>query len=224
MRPTRMSLVVATALIASVALAQEPANSTLPTDALTKQWWQLTLSIPNSVRIALRGTTAACGLGQRGVWFLTSEPSNGGPVTQECTIPSGRNLFLPLVTVVCTPFPGETLEENIQLCREALDPYDQLALTIDGKNRNDLIERRAQSRGFPAWFPEGNIFDTPGQFDVPAGVYIMVAEGQFALIEGLQVGQHVIHARAASSTDANAPTFDVMFKIRIVAATSVTPR
>ncbi len=225
MRLTRVALVATTTLIASAALAHEPPKNRLPTDALTKQWWQLTLSIPSSVRSELRGTRAGCGLGQRGaVWFLASEPSDGGPITQDCTIPLGRKLFLPLVTAVCTPFPGETLEQNIQICREAVDPFDKLALSIDGKNRNDLIERRAQSRGFSAWFPEDNIFDTPGQFDVPEGVYINVAEGQFALIEGLRVGKHVIHARASSSTDANVPKFDVIFNIRIVAPTSVTPR
>ena len=125
MRPTRMALVVTTALIASAALAHEPAKNTLPTDALTKQWWQLTLSIPNSVRSELQGTRAACGLGQRGVWFLSSEPSEDGPVTQECTIPRGRKLFLPLVTAVCTPFPGETLEQNIQILPGSRRPVRQ---------------------------------------------------------------------------------------------------
>ena len=224
MHSAKITLVLTTALIASTALAQEPATNALPTDDLVKQWWQLTLSIPNSVRDDFRGREAACGLGQRGVWLLTSEISAGAPITQNCMIPQGRKLFVPLVTAVCTPFPGETLEENIQICREAIDPYDQLVLTVDGKNRNDLIERRAQSRGFPAWFPENNIFDTPGQLDVPAGVYIMVAEGHFALVEGLSVGAHVIRVTASSSTDTSVPKFDVIFRIRMAPATSVTPR
>ncbi|HEY7640222.1 MAG TPA: hypothetical protein VH814_10895 [Steroidobacteraceae bacterium] len=223
MHSAKIAAILTTALLASSALAQQSDNS-LPTDELVKQWWQLTLSIPNSVRADFRGWEAGCGLGQRGVWFLTSEVSAGRPITQNCLIPQGRKLFVPVVTAVCTPFPGETLEENIQICREAVDPYDKLVLTIDGKNRNDLIERRAQSRGFPAWFPENNIFDTPGQFDVPAGIYIMVAEGQFALVEGLAVGAHVIRATASSSTDASVPKFDVIFRIRMAPATSVTPR
>ena len=225
MRQAKIAAVVTTCLLASSALAHGPSRHALPTDVLVKHWWQLTLSIPNAVRSELGTTDAACGLGQRGnVWFLSSDPSGDAPITRDCTIPRGRKLFVPLVTAVCTPFPGETLEENIQICREAIDPYDQLTLTIDGRKRNDLIERRAQSRGFAAWFPEDNIFDTPGQLDVPAGVYIAVAEGQFALIEGLRVGEHVIHARAISTTDPNVPKFDVIFRIRIVAPTSVTPR
>jgi hypothetical protein len=223
MRAVRMALALIPALIAFTALAHEPAKNTLPIDPLVKQWWQRYLSIPNAVYFELGETPEACGLGQRGkVWFLSSRSGGDEPVTRHCTIPRGRKLFVPIATVVCTPFPGETLEQNIQICREVIDLYDKLTLTIDGENRNNLIERRAQSRGFPAWFPEDNLFDVPE--DVPAGVYIMVAEGQFALIEGLPEGEHVIHTRASSTTDASAPPFDVTFKIRIMAPTGVVFR
>jgi hypothetical protein len=210
------------ALIASTALAEDGARKN---DPLVKQWWERFLSIPNVVSAELKETPAACGLGQRGdIWFLSVAAGPGDPITREGTIPRGRKVFVALVTAVCPPFPGETLEENIQICREAIDPFDKLTLRIDGQNRDDLIERRAHSRGFSAWFPEDNVFDTPGELDVPEGVYITVADGQFALIEGLAVGEHVIRARATSTIDANAPKFDVTFKIRISAPSVVTPR
>lgn len=73
----------------------------------------------------------------------------------------GKKLFLPIITAVCVPFPGETLRGNVRLCRELIDPFDnKVSLTIDGQKRNDLIEGRAQSRSF-AWFPEDNLLDAP---------------------------------------------------------------
>ncbi|MET0984453.1 MAG: hypothetical protein ABW034_03500 [Steroidobacteraceae bacterium] len=224
MRPVKVVVALTTALMAATALADELPTNTLPADPLVRQWWQRFLAIPNSVATDLGETPEACGLGQFGnTWFLSVTGTGEEPITRECTIPQGRKLFVPLITFGCTPFPGETLPQNVQFCREGVDAYDKLTLTIDGKNRSELIERRAQSRSFSAWFPEDNIFDTPGQFDVPAGVYVMVAEGQFALVEGLRAGEHVIHF-LASTTDASFPAYDVTFNFRIVAATSITPR
>ena len=202
----------------------EQAALTLPVDSLGKQWWQLYASGPNSIRSRLGESPAGCALGQRGsTWLLSTAGSGIEPVTRRCTVPKGAKLFLPILTAVCTPFPGETLAQNIQICRELIDPFNKLTLTVDGKNRRNLVERRAQSQGFPIWFPEENIFDSPGE-DVPAGIYIAVTEGQYALIDGLTLGHHTIHARAASTTDPSAPSFDYTFEVDVVVAKSVVPR
>ena len=224
-RPGRGALLgMALVLMSLGAHAEDDSQSTLPVDALGKQWWQIYGSMPNSIRANLGESPAACGLGQRGsMWFLSTAASGVEPVTRRCTVPKGVKLFLPLVTAVCTPFPGETLAENIQLCRELIDPFNQLTLTIDGKNRRNLVERRAQSQGFPLWFPEDNLFDSPGE-DVPAGVYVAVTEGQYALIEGLPLGRHTIHARAVSTTDPNVPSFDYVYELNVVAAKTIVPR
>lgn len=210
-------------LTSHTASAEELSVKWLPTDPLSRQWWELYLSVPNSIREHLGDGPAACALGQRGsVWFLSTAGTPNETLTRRCTVPKGKKLFLPIITAVCVPFPGETLPENVQLCRELIDPFDKLSLTIDGRKRNDLIERRAQSRSFAAWFPEDNFFDTP-EDDVPAGVYVTVAEGQYALIDALPVGHHTIRARAAS-TDPNVPYFDAIYQIDVVAAKSIVPR
>jgi hypothetical protein len=222
MRPTYLAVAHTAALfVCTATFAGEPAEDTLPRDVVVKEWWQRFLSIPTDVAADVGETTAACGLAQFGnTWFLSVNATTGA-VTRECIIPKGRKLVVPLVSAGCTPFPGETLEQNIQFCREAIDPYDQLSLTVNGRQRNGLIERRAHSRGFSAWFPEDNSFDLPEE-DIPEGVYIMVAEGQFAVLEGLPVGEHVIRAQARSTTDTALPEFDVTYRVKIVTATSVT--
>jgi hypothetical protein len=219
-------LLIAAALgvVSSGAYADNSFGKWLPADSLVKEWWQLFLSVPTPVREQLAESPEACGLGQHGhIWFLATAGAPDQTTTRRCTVPHGSTLFVPVVTAVCSPFPGETLEDNVQLCRELVDPFNKLSLTIDGKNRSYLIERRAQSRGFPAWNPEENFWDTPEE-DVPAGIYVTVAEGQYALIEGLSPGKHTIRARASSSKDSAVPKFDAIFEVTVATAKTIVPR
>jgi hypothetical protein len=205
------------------AQAQNVATSSLPVDPLGKQWWQLYNSIPLSVRARLGETPAACALGQRGnLWFLNTATDGSTPVTRRCTIPTHTRIFLPIITAFCVPFPGETIGDNIQLCRELIDPFDKLTLTIDGKNRPGLIERRAQSQAFPMWLPEDNIFDIPGE-NTPAGIYTTVTEGQYALIQSLPAGRHTIHARAVATKNPEIPAFEYTWILNVVKPTGVVP-
>lgn len=195
-----------------------------PSDSLVARWWQYYLSIPTPIRNALGESVEACGLGQSGdTWLLTQVGVPDVPTTSHCVIPKGTTLFIPVITSVCIPYPGETLRDNVQICREAIDVMDRLNVTIDGRQRNGLIERRAQSKAFPVWMPEENFFDVPDS-DVPAGVYSAVAEGYYITLGPLSVGHHTIRATAASSSDPTAPAFDATYEIDIVAPTSITPR
>jgi len=226
-RSNRVALLGAVLAVASVSSGAHDDGSSdkwLPADSLVKEWWQLYVSIPNSVRELLNERRAACGLGQRGdIWFLATAGTPDVTTTRRCTVPDGAKLLVPIVTAVCSPFPGETLEDNIQICRELIDPFNKLSLTIDGKSRNYLIERRAHSRGFAAWYPEDNIWDTPAE-DIPGGIYITVAEGQYALVGGLSPGNHTIRARAASTTDSTVPKFDAIFEVTVTPAKTIVPK
>jgi hypothetical protein len=83
---------------------------------------------------------------------------------------------------------------NVQLCKESTDQVDVRELEVDGKGRNGLIRRRTQPNGFALTLPEDNIFDFPG-FDTPAGVYVGVADGYWALLRPLAAGDHTIHIK-----------------------------
>ena len=223
----RVMLAGAALALMSLAAHAQSATSTLPVDALGKQWWQLYAGIPNSVKTKLGETAAGCALGQRGeLWLLNTAGDGSTPVTRRCTIPTHTRLFFPIITAVCVPYPGETVADNIQLCRELIDPFDKLTLTVDGNNRHGRIERRAQSQAFPIWFPEDNLFDIPGVpgENVPAGVYKAVTEGQYAQIAALPVGRHIIHATAVATKNPEIPAFDYTWIIDVVAPTGIVPR
>lgn len=220
-RPVLASL--ALTAISLGAQAQNVAASTLPVDPLGKQWWQLYNSIPLSLRDRLGETPTACALGQNGnVWLLNTAGDGSTPVTRRCTVPRNTQIFLPIITAFCVPFPGETIADNIQLCTDLIEPFNKLTLTIDGKNRHDLIERRAQSQAFPMWLPEDNIFDIPGE-NTPAGIYTAVTEGYYALIQSLPVGRHTIHAKAVATKNPEIPAFEYTYIINVVKPTGVVP-
>ena len=203
--------------------AQNVATSSLPVDPLGKEWWQLYAGIPDAIKARLAETPAACALGQHGnLWLLNTAGDGSTPVTRRCKVPTNTQLFLPIITAFCVPFPGETIPDNIQLCRELIDPFNRLTLTIDGKNRYDLIERRAQSQAFPLWLPEDNLFDVPGE-NTPAGIYTAVTEGQYARIKSLPAGRHVIHAKAVATKNPEIPAFEYTWILDVVKPTGIVP-
>jgi hypothetical protein len=190
------------------ASAGSPANDP---NLLGARWWQLAMSIPAPVNPLFDDTGALCMVGQQGsTWFLNTLAGTalGEPAHTKCTIPEGLPILLPLYAVICNPFPGETIQDNVVLCREIADSVDTLRLKIDGKLRNDLIKRRARSIPFPITVPADNIFG------YPAGIFDSVHDGYFALIPPLPRGTHIVRAQARSSVDGIA--FDVRYRLNIV--------
>ena len=111
----RVTLLTVALSVSSGLYANNWPEKWLPIDPLVKEWWQLYLSIPNSVREQLAEDPEACGLGQHGrVWFLATAGTPDQTTTRRCTVPHDALLFVPVVTAVCSPFPGETLEDNVQ--------------------------------------------------------------------------------------------------------------
>jgi hypothetical protein len=180
-------------------------------NSLGARWWQLAMSIPAPVNPLFDDTGKFCMLGQQGsTWFLNTLAGTalGEPAHTTCTIPEGLPIFVPLYAVICNPFPGETLKDNVALCREIADTVDILRLRIDGQVRNDLIKRRSRSTAFPITVPVDNIFG------YPPGIFDSVHDGYFALIPPLTPGTHIVRAQAKSSVDGIA--FDVRYRLNIV--------
>ncbi|MDH3375318.1 MAG: hypothetical protein OER22_15110 [Gammaproteobacteria bacterium] len=169
--------------VPSVAIADEG-------DSLGALWWQHAQSIPAAQNPIADETGAYCGIGQRGdTWFLHgSFGAMGAPylITRDCSAPAGRRFFLPIVNWICLPFPGETIKENVQACRDANDLTDTAELTIDGVPASGLIKRRAQRNPFDVTFPENNVYG------VPPGSYVAVHDGYWALLPNLSPGDHTI--------------------------------
>ncbi len=186
--------------------------------SLGARWWQLIMSIPTSVNPFFDSTGELCTIGQQGpTWFLYSSSVGpiGDPVELECTIPEGRPTLVALYVVLCNPFPGETLAENVVLCREAADAADILRVRIDGVVRNDLIKRRARSSPFAITVSDENVFG------FPAGIYESVHDGHFALIPPLPRGTHVVRVQGGSTVDGF--EFDTRYRLHIVKPAKQVP-
>jgi hypothetical protein len=220
----RFALIGAVIALSSLtAQASDTSKEAVPTDSSSVRWWQLFGSIPNDIRARMGEDPAACGIGQHGnTWYIATSQSGNGLVTRRCTVPKGTSLFIPLITALCIPYPGETLPENVQLCHDLIEPFDVLTFKVDGKNSKGLIERRVHSRAFPIWFPEKNYFDLPGE-DVPAGVYTAVADGYYALLE-LEPGRHTIYAKAMSTLSPEIPVFEYTYEINVLTAKGIVPK
>jgi hypothetical protein len=188
------------------------------TNLLGAQLLQHGLSFPEPQNPFNDLTGADCGPGQRGnIWFLYITNGNpiGEPVERECTIPVGKTIFMPIMSWICIPFPEESVAFNIQYCKEANDLTDIRRLKIDGKARNDLIERRASSRAFALVLPDNNVFG------LPAAVAVAVHDGYFATLPPLALGNHTIRVQGA--TTELGFTTDVRYHLHIVKALKLPP-
>jgi hypothetical protein len=204
----RALAVLACVLFAPLAAAEDkPLAASSDPDQLGKQWWQLILSIPGPQNPFLDETGANCGIGQRGsVWYLYS--SSLGPLVElECTIPAGKPIFLALVTVICVPSPGETIKQNIEICREITDQTNLLTLRIDGESHSELIERRASTSAFALPVPDDNVFG------FPTGVFAAVHDGYYAKLPPLEPGRHTVRVRGGAS---DGYLTDTRYVLRIV--------
>ncbi|HEU4692721.1 MAG TPA: hypothetical protein VFS23_30370 [Vicinamibacterales bacterium] len=181
------------------------------TDLIGARWWQHQASIPMPVSPFFDDTGVNCGIGQNGsYWFLSTTAGNplGEPVRRSCTIPVGKKIFVPLVAVFCIPFPGETVPENIGICKDANDLTDVLRLRIDGVARHDLIERRASARAFALSISDDNAFG------YPSGIYATVHDGYFAILPPLEPGTHTV--RVQSSVEEFGVSWDLLYRLHIV--------
>lgn len=176
-------------------------------------WWQHVASIPAAQNPLFDLTGASCTVGQRDdVWFLhgLTYPGNalGEPIVRNCTIPTGKQIFLPFINWICVPYPGETIPQNVGFCKDANDLTDLNSLAIDGQTRNDLIKRIVQKKAFDLTVPDGNAFGWP------SGVFTAVHDGYFARLPKLGAGHHTIHIQGGVS--AFDFYIDVIYEIDVV--------
>ena len=216
-------LFAAVTLLAFGTLATADDEKPQEGDRLVERWWQHAASFSNALSPIADKSGASCQLGQNGkIWFLHGTSGNAGPVVRTCTIPTGKKLFFPIVNNVCIPFPGETIEQNVQACKDFIDQVDVRELEVDGKERNRLIRRRTQPSGFALTLPEDNIFDFPDlKFDTPAGVYVGVADGFWALLKPLAAGDHTIHIKGGIT---GGFAVDVTYNLKVVEPGPIVPR
>jgi hypothetical protein len=193
-------------------------------------WWQWALTTPAN-RHPLTDS-ADCSAGQSGkVFFLggtfTAVPGSGpneiiGTADRDCTIPTGKAIFFPILNGECSTIEGNgTTEAELRSCAEFLaDHVEDMVVTIDGVALQNLESYRVQSPLFEFGpLPDPNIFGlTPGATS-PA-----VADGFYILLAPLSAGQHTIHFSGKAVFTAAQDGFDLTFILDVTYDLTVLPR
>jgi len=179
------------------------------------KWWQWAMSIPKDENPMFGGP---CELHQSGkVFFLAG--THGGSDLRSCTIPAGKAIFFPIVNLVMRSCPelatdaasceNTTSESVLHECASWYMENSErtLLLEIDGVAIDDLDDYRAHSKTFFDASPEnkddrvaplcsGSIEENP--CGVPVGSpRISAADGYWAMLRPLPVGQHQIRFAAS---------------------------
>ena len=172
-------------------------------------------------------TGALCGRGQSGkVWFLAGVfNASGTAVRDECEIPAGKALFVPILNGECSNVEGNgSSEAEWRACAAAqMALATDLSADIDGTPIRHVAQYRVQSpRAFGLRLPDNNILQLFG-FDAPAGQcfpigsscvpYRSVADGYYLLLSPPRAGAHTIHVHGA--IPAFGFTLDVTYHLKV---------
>jgi len=191
----------AASLPASRAAAQAVPFDPMLYGALAAAWQQHIMRIPVPANPSTDFTGVHALVGQSGpVYYLAGAPTTD-PVHRHVTLPRGKYLFFPLVTVECStvepaPFFGSNYVELSQCAGSFFAATDVLSCTIDGVPVTGLTGYRAQSPLYSFDMPpQNNVLGLPG---VRGG--LSVADGFWLLLEPLAPGNHVVHFTALLTT------------------------
>jgi hypothetical protein len=163
---------------------------TAPSPDLTAEWWQWILSIPADENPATDTTGEDCSKGDFGDTFFLAG-TFGGKAERQCTITEGQDILIPIVnTINIKTAETDTRESLLATATDFTDQTKNLKLRIDGKYVRNLESYRVtNSELFTFEAVENNVFQPLG---LGPGSYVAVADGYWALIEGLSAGEHEI--------------------------------
>jgi len=155
--------------------------------------------MPNQTSPRLDATGNNCGVNQNGpVWFLDPPVGQGKIVgTNTCNIPEGKTIFIPLIVAEC----GYNVDVDVKTvqkiteCAQVGNNGGNIHLYVDGKEllfvkntgtKDYESSTRMLSDVFKAYSVKNNILGDPEGFDTK------IADGYFAMLEPLPVGNHTI--------------------------------
>ena len=127
--------------------------------------------------------------GQSGpVWFL----AGAGTTERAATIPSGKALFVALVSAECSsleldPFHGDTAEQQAACAKFFADHIHGVFCVIDGHSVNGIQNYRVASPQYTFTAP------TPWIFGDVGGTGTSVSDGYWVMLAPLSKGAHTLH-------------------------------
>ncbi len=156
----------------------------------TGKWSQWINSIPVNEN-PLRDTSGVnCAQKQSGpVWFLAG--TDGGEATRKCTIPYGKSILFPVISVYVTAMDNpEAKTENLlrEKTTKAIDIVTHIQSSIDDSEISEADIHRISSPLFNLTYPESNFFNLPANTTDKG-----VSDGYWIFLEPLSKGEHKIH-------------------------------
>lgn len=138
-----------------------------------------------------------------------------GRRTFSVTVPSGKALFLPLISIECSSleppdsgFHGDTAAEQAGCATFWADHARDLSFEIDGAPVQNLQAYRVVSPQFDFVAPDPNILGVAG-----GGPGTAVADGYYVMLAPLSKGQHTTRVRSTlhfSEAEGDPFTFDLV--------------
>jgi hypothetical protein len=212
-------------LTASMTSAFADQGNLSPTElpALTAEWWQWALSIPNSVNPVTDTSGDQCMVGQRDPIWLLAGSFGDTPVTRTCSVPDDTSFFFPVINNVqfdspnycgqdSQSIPLKQLRKNVA---SFIDDAYAISVQVDKRFiRKDSI-KRVQSPVFWTALPADNLFG--GGTSGPVGIYSpSVSDGYWVVLNPMNAGAHTIHIKAQSISNGEPFTIDVTYNLTVV--------
>ncbi|EUC18437.1 hypothetical protein [Paraburkholderia hospita] len=192
-------------------------------------WWQYVLSqpAPNNPLKDLTGQDCAVDqLPHSRVFFLVGTFGSGSATRNNCTVPAGKFLFLPLVNFIDIHVPeglpgGDTNDTVPKLWADLqsfIRTVTELHASIDGVPVSNLVPAMFRTcaglippctaPGFSVTLPDNNLFG------VSAGVYSpVVTDGYYLMLAPLPPGPHTIKFGGAGTFNGTPFSEDITYNL-----------
>jgi hypothetical protein len=192
----------------------------LSTDEHIENFWKWQISIPaepEGEHPISDLTGEKCTKGQfnsnSSVFYLSG--AGGKTVERICTIPAGKGVLIPVMTVVATEkeYPGSSVAELADIVKKDQDSVTALSLDINGKHYtfDDLKKFRTATGEFEVAFPKAGIFGVTGE-----GRSKAVADGYYLITEPLSQGNYTIHYKGALGDPLEGTNFQHDISYRLI--------
>jgi hypothetical protein len=193
----------------------------LSTDEHIENFWKWQISIPaepEGEHPISDLTGEKCTKGQSNsnssVFYLSG--AGGKTVNRICTIPAGKGVLIPVMTVVATEkeYPGSSVAELAEIVKKDQDSVNALSLDINGKHYafDDLKKFRTTTGEFEVTFPKDGIFGVTEE-----GRSKAVADGYYLITEPLSEGNYSIHYKGALGDPLEGTNFqhDITYRLMV---------
>ena len=193
----------------------------LSTDEHIENFWKWQISIPaepEGEHPISDSTGEKCTKGQSNsnssVFYLSG--AGGKTVNRICTIPAGKGVLIPVMTVVATEkeYPGSSVAELAEIVKKDQDSVNALSLDINGKHYafDDLKKFRTTTGEFEVTFPKDGIFGVTEE-----GRSKAVADGYYLITEPLSQGNYSIHYKGALGDPLEGTNFqhDITYRLMV---------